>query len=393
MASIYAMAKGGKIVQFLSPDGKLKTIRIGRLSMRQATAFKVNLEALIGQTITGVVDDAVSRWLAGLHDAMHRRLVRVGLVAPRQTNNATLGAWCEEYRRHRADVSPGTSANYETVGKRLLAFFEAGRELRSITEADTDRWLVWLKQKYAGATVCTSIKFARQLWSQAIRDGLVAHNPFTHLCTPSERNPARVFFVSTALFEQVLEACPDDDWRLLLALARYGGLRTPSEQENLNWSDVNWERGRFRVVSPKTRRHDGGERWIPLFPRLRPYFDRVRDKAEPGAVRVLKWSWGSRWALRDKLLGFLFRAGIKPWPRLFQNLRASLETELVNSFPLSVVAQWLGNSPEVASSHYLVTTEEHYRLALQNPIQHPVAPAGNERKIVDDGITSCDPMR
>jgi hypothetical protein len=36
------------------------------VTTKQATAFKVKVEALIGQTITGVVDDEVSRWLASL---------------------------------------------------------------------------------------------------------------------------------------------------------------------------------------------------------------------------------------------------------------------------------------------------------------------------------------
>ena len=83
---------------------------------------------------------------------------------------------------------------------------------------------------------------------------------------------------------QVLAACPDHEWCLLLALARYGGLRTPSEPLALEWADVNWERNRFRVVAPKTEHQDGGERWVPLFPELRPHLEEAFDRAAPGSV-------------------------------------------------------------------------------------------------------------
>ena len=51
------------------------------------------------------------------------------------------------------------------------------------------------------------------------------------------------------------------------------------------------------------------------------------------------------------------RAGLKPWPKLFHNLRASRETELAQVHPMHVVCDWIGNSPKVAAEHYLRTTE------------------------------------
>ena len=41
-------------------------------------------------------------------------------------------------------------------------------------------------------------------------------------------------------------------------LARYGGLRCPSEVVALTWADVDWERGRFLVKAPKTAHHADG---------------------------------------------------------------------------------------------------------------------------------------
>ena len=61
------------------------------------------------------------------------------------------------------------------------------------------------------------------------------------------------------------------------------------------------------------------------------------------------------------------KAGLKPWPRLFQNLRSARETELTESFPLHVVTAWIGNSQLVARKHHLQVTDEHFANAAQNP--------------------------
>ena len=84
-------------------------------------------------------------------------------------------------------------------------------------------------------------------------------------------------------------ACPNAKWRLLVGLARYGGLRVPSEVVALRWGDIDWDKGTFTVTSSKTEHHEGkGERMVPLFPELLPLLQEAFDMAEepvaqPGA--------------------------------------------------------------------------------------------------------------
>ena len=65
------------------------------------------------------------------------------------------------------------------------------------------------------------------------------------------------------------------------------------------------------------------------------------------------------------------RAGLKPWPKLFQNLRSTRETELADDFPIQVVCDWIGNTEAVAAKHYLQVTEDHFAKALQHPAVLP----------------------
>jgi hypothetical protein len=65
------------------------------------------------------------------------------------------------------------------------------------------------------------------------------------------------------------------------------------------------------------------------------------------------------------LLRILAKAHVKPWPKLFQNLRATRETELTDRFPIHVVCEWIGNSEVVARKHYLQVTDEHFDQATE----------------------------
>ncbi len=47
------------------------------------------------------------------------------------------------------------------------------------------------------------------------------------------------------------------------------------------------------------------------------------------------------------------QAGYKPWPKLFQNMRSTLETELIGKYPIGDVVSWIGNSKPVAMKHYV----------------------------------------
>ena len=119
---------------------------------------------------------------------------------------------------------------------------------------------------------------------------------------------------------------------MLFALSRYGGLRCPSEHLGLRWVHVDWERGRIAVHAPKTEHHeDGGERSIPLFPELRPHLETAFDEAEEGAEFVITRYRDTNTNLRTRFTKIIRRAGLKAWPKLFHNLRATRETELAET--------------------------------------------------------------
>src|SRR5262249_37390089 len=195
----------------------------------------------------------------------------------------------------------------------------------------------------------------------ATRHRLVDVNPFADLKSTDLANRERDYFVSIEETRKVLEVMPNAQWRILFALARFGGLRVPSEVLALRWGDVDWERNRFLVHSSKTEHHDGKEtRLVPIFPELRPHLSEAFDLAEPGTEFVITIVRSEKKNFRTRMERIIQRAGLQPWEKLFQNLRSSRETELCEQFPLHVVCEWIGNSQIVAAKHYLQIRDSDY---------------------------------
>jgi hypothetical protein len=135
------------------------------------------------------------------------------------------------------------------------------------------------------------------------------------------------------------------------------------------------------IHAPKTEHHEGKEmRTIPIFPELRPYLETAWDEAAEGAEFVICRYRGTNANLRTQLCRIIKKASLKPWPKLFQNLRATRETELAEDFPIHVVCDWIGNGQLVAAKHYLQVTNDHFAKAQHQAQQQALQDGGTDRQ-------------
>jgi integrase len=374
MASISTSEDGKRVVQFVAPDGRRRSIRLGRVTMKNAEETKRRIEYLLGAlTTNSPIDLETAKWLAGVPKSFHRRLAKLGLIQSLTGSTDTrLKSFCNAYIEGRTDAKPRTILNLKMFRDRLVTVFGADRELGTIKPSDADAWLIDLKSKYAPATVGRSLKGARQFFRAAIRAELILKNPFADLKAGSAPDKDRQYFISQEDIRRVIDACPNAEWRLIVALSRYGGLRCPSEHLELTWGDIDWERNRFVVRSPKTEHHEGkGERIVPLFAELRPYLEQAFGLAAEGAVYVIASTWNSSKNLRTRMTKIIRRAHLTPWPKIFHNLRASRQTELSAQYPIASVCRWLGNSVVVADRHYLQVMEADFARAAESGALQP----------------------
>lgn len=360
MAVITSYNSGLRRIEFfLTPNGPRKIIRLGRMSKAAAESIKSKVEAIVGDLLANRPHDAeVSKWLGGLSETMLARFRRAGLADGVGLAHVTLGTFMDRFFASLGG-KPATRISYGNVRRNLELYFTASRAIRSITAADADAWRAWLAadQKLGSATVSRRVIAARTMWKKAVRWKLVNENVFEGVKAGQQVNEARKFFVSREVADAVMQACPDAQWKLIFALSRYGGLRCPSEHLAMRWQDVDFDRHRIVVHSPKTEHHEGGAtRTIPMFKELeKPLVDAFAEAPE-GSVYVIQCrNPGVNW--RTQLQRIIRKAKVEEWPKLFHNLRASRESELMREYDLATVCKWIGNSPAVAAKHYAVSVD------------------------------------
>jgi len=375
MASISFDKKNGRrTIQFIAPDGRRKSVRIGKADYRQAQEAKRHVEELLTCLRTGsALKPLTTEWVSSLPNAMRVRLERSGLMRAREIGGSqtpTLADWIETYISGRTDLKPSSLVRFDQIGKKLNHFFGKGKRLNEISAGAAEDFRIHLRRTLSESSTRRQCGLAKQVLQKAIRGRIIAENPFAEVKCANFTDHTRFHFISRADAKAVLNACPDHEWRLIFALCRYGALRCPSEVISLRWSDVDWDKMRFTVHAIKTEHHeDAGIRQVPMFPELYPYLRDAFELAEPGTDFVITRYRKQSVNLRTQLTKIITRAGLVPWPKLFVNLRSTRVTELCEKFPSHVVASWAGHSEQIAREHYLQTTEEHFEKALQNPVQ------------------------
>ena len=365
--------KGWRLRFYLNK--KRRSLWLGNISKRIADGIAYNVDRLAQAKEAGQRPDAAAvKWADSLDGRIRDTLAGWGLVDPvaqrlKEDSGNKLAAFLENYIDGRTDIGRGALLNYKQSKKLLVEFFKADRSLTSITPADADRWRRWLLARVvkaatetapaktmAEATVSKNVKRAKTMLAEAVRDRLIESSPFAELKGGSESNKSRQFFVDRATTAAVLKACPDHEWKLIFALARYAGMRCPSEVTALKWSDILWDLDRLRIDSSKT-----GLRFCPIFPELKPILEAAFDAAPDRSVYCVGRYGGQKDAnLGTHMKRITTLAGHKAWPKTFVNLRSTRRTELQERFPSHVVDEWLGHSTAVAEKHYLQVTPDHW---------------------------------
>ena len=308
---------------------------------------------------------------------MEGKLVKAELIFAKEESEPravpTVAEFVDSYIAKRTDTKPATLIVYKRCRTLLAAHFPSW-QIDEITTADAKDFCRWMrarpKKPLAENTARRMTGFAHQFFNDAVERELLAKNSFLarDIKVAVRGNAERFYFVSRDDAAKVSEACPDAQWRLIFALSRFGGLRCPSEHLALKWGDVDWSNNRIRVPSPKTEHHEGkGERMLPLFPELRPHLEAAFDEAPEGTEFVITRYRDATQNMRTQFNKIVRKAGLTPWQKPFHNMRATRQTELSDQFPEHVVCGWLGNSEDVATKHYLHTTDEHFAAAISTP--------------------------
>jgi len=359
------MQKSGKKAYALDvvvPGIGRKRIRLGSTAKRDADRFCNCIQSIEDAIRLGSpVRRQDEEWLRNLPPVQFDRIHRTGLLDRTSipSRMLSLSDWVTDWLGSVAvNCSKRTHELYEQSAALFIEFHGRDVCLAGLTRSDADRWNDSLVS--SGISMASVRRHIRQLkvcMNAAIRLDILVTNPFDRIESASiAAKRERILPDDESML--VLNALPSTGYKLLFALARFGGLRSPSETMTIIWECIDFDQDRMEVFAPKT----GQTRLVPILPQLRAVLEQAAKETDELTGPVLTISANNH---ARTIANAARRAGVKPWSKTFQTLRQSFETILSERFPEHVVAAWTGHSVEVSRTHYLTMRDEYFTEAAR----------------------------
>lgn len=361
--------------QFMSTiSGKLESIYWGWLTPSEVARSHEYIDRLIAAKRMNTLPDAtIQKWLADLPDKRYEKLVKVHLVKPRARD--TLGNFVENFIT-QLSISVNTRDNYISSKDCLIAFFGSDCKPETVSVQDAMQYKEYLKTTgrldgkgaYAQNSVRKILIHANKFFRDMQKAEFIHENPFENVKESPADETDRKDYISAEYCLKAMEFASNWEWRLLIALWRFGGLRRACEPLRLRWSDIHWEKKLIHVYSSKT----GEERHVPIFPEIMEPLLKVRELATTDAEWVIDLACPKKYRLNptrreeeSKDANFYSefnriceRAGLPIHPMAGNNMRASCVKDLYSGKyaelrgRVDLIAQILGHSPATALKFY-----------------------------------------
>ena len=210
----------------------------------------------------------------------------------------------------------------------------------------------------------------------------IAENPMASLQPNFREGKAALReYICPNRIEAIFSVMPGP-WKLMTALARFGGLRSPSKSLLQRWSEVHLEAKcpYLHVKSPETESQGKSWREVPISPRLAEILQEgmPADALPAGFVVDLpsyrkprKGGWHGV-NTRQQFNKILVRAGIGLIKNAFKVFRSLCVTDWARDHAVHVVAAWAGHTVAVAAKHYLTLIDHDWIKATTSTTTTPM---------------------
>lgn len=353
-------------------DQKTRQISLPGAKLRAAEIIQRHLDELIASKRHRTPPQELTRlWAEKIDADLREQLQEFGLLSI-YNDTTTIVELLDQFKEHRSHLENSTVARYQHSIEKATLFFKA-RPLSSLCRADAEdfrRMLLNLKLSENSVRKACSHMSTFVKWMQK-REVWTKPNPFDDVPKSVGSAKANKDMISAEVVREIIAEAPGKEWPALLALARWGGIRVPSEAFPLRWEHITWEPGRIHIEAPKTAHQGKPSRMIPLFPEILPYLLSLRESQVDGEEWLFPIFLSGDRSMWGRFKRLVVNAGKKPWAHLWNSLRSTRETELAATYPLHVVCEWIGNSHGVARRHYLKATDDDYNRATASAENAP----------------------
>jgi integrase len=358
---------GGYRLFVTRADGSRASLRLLSLGIhgrREAEELRRTLHALVAMRCAAVpLDDAIQAQIGSFSPRLRSFLEDTEFL-PRTVRQPTLHEYMATFTKRKAvAVKVSTMRVFGRTIQRGMEFFTPEETLATVTADRAVEFRKWLSQTsgrrrrpLAEATIRKTCAIMSEVFTAATREGLIRENPFlvARIKKCVQPNRSREYFVTREETARLLASCMDSEERLMVGLARFAGLRMPSEIVSLRWTDFDLGARTLIIRSPKTAHHsNGGIRKVPVFPIV---FRLLQEKlADSPDSEYLLPALRLHPSLSTRMRRVIRESGITDYPRAMHNLRLSCISEwvLADRRDLVTVAEWAGHSIQVMTAHYL----------------------------------------
>lgn len=372
--------KGSFWVQY-SHLGKRHTIRLPSVvDKAEATIVSARVQQLLECYKHRASPSRELRdWTTKIGKPLRTHLQERGLL--RNVGATTVADLCVAYEQYLTLEGRTDS----TMTNNMLAMFSfvdecGGRHLDDLTPADSARLQRRFREKLAETTWTKRMSCIEAALNYAVSEGWIRRNPFKG--TYKRRNTgdrSREAYIPADFCHRLIKSS-EPNLGLAIALARFGGLRNPSETQILTSESILDEGRMLLVKSPKTRHHEGGaERLVPVIEDLRTYL----LPAQEGPL-LPRFAGKSNKAIASVFRKLCIKMKVDQPPKPFVNMRASWVRDMRSAgFNPATVAEWAGHSVDVAINHYArVAKDQAARDASEVKIEAPEPSDGSKREDV-----------
>lgn len=330
-------------------NGKRRRFKLARYSEREARQITQRIEQL-EQSILAATDPPpeVYEWLDRIDDSLRRRLANAGLCS--DVEYSVHGLADEWFESRKPNITKGTQAVVVQSVKAIKEFLPHDPDVAEVTESMTREWKTTLEEIYSPETADKRLLYMKAMFGKAVRERVIRNNPMSWFKTRKFPGAKKAHITSERI-EKLIKIAPSEEWRMLLAVARYCAVRCPSEIKQMKWSDWDWRNKWITIRSPKTAKYpNGASRQCPLFRKLRPHVAEHEGRTDDEFVFPFL---RSTYTLATHFEQWMKGYGLTLWNRPFTSLRSSRIEDLLRlGKQPHVVAKWVGNSAETIWRSY-----------------------------------------
>lgn len=247
-------------------------------------------------------------------DRARRAVVARYITGEALAEDRLFGDYASEWFRIRKEpfISASSRESYRTALNKHLFPVLGDRMLRAITPLELQELL----NTFAGRSksmITSIIATLRGVYSSALADRIVAHDPTERLVRPTAAPTAIKPALTAEQRAALVAACASEPMGHYLALLYYLGCR-PGEARGLMWQDVDWDRGLVHITrdidykaagAPGALKNKASDRYVPIPAPLRALLQPLRGlpdtyiaHAQGGADKPLSKSSADRLWLR-----------------------------------------------------------------------------------------------